>query len=101
MSEVVCFKCSKAVKVLGSAPGRREECPHCRSDLHVCKNCEHYDPRAYNECRESSADVVKDKERANFCDYFAAGTGLSKSGPTQSDLLAAAEALFKKPTGKN
>lgn len=101
MSKVICFKCGKAVGLLGRVPGRREECPQCRSDLHVCKNCLHYDPRAYNECKEPTADVVKDKERANFCDHFSPGAGLSPSGPTKTDLMAAAEALFKKSSSKN
>lgn len=77
--------------------GRRDECPKCHADVHVCKNCKNYDPNAYNECREPQADIVKDRERANFCDYFSPGGG----GPAidkAKDLLAAAEALFKKKT---
>jgi hypothetical protein len=29
-----------------------------------------HDPSAYHECRESSAEWVKDKERGNKCEYF-------------------------------
>jgi hypothetical protein len=75
--------------------GRREECPHCRADVHVCKNCNFYDPKAYNECRETSADVVREKDRANFCDYFVARTGANPMDKAAA-LRAAAEALFKK-----
>ncbi|MCB0334119.1 MAG: hypothetical protein KDD55_11505 [Bdellovibrionales bacterium] len=50
--------------------GRREECPSCGSDLHVCLNCAHFDTTAYNECREPQAERVVDKDRSNFCDYF-------------------------------
>ena len=61
----------------------------------MCKNCRFYDPTAYNECREPSAEVVREKERANFCDYFEAGSG--KGGnQSKEELLSAAEALFKK-----
>ncbi len=91
-----CFHCNKEIPILGKV-GRRDECPHCRSDVHVCKNCDFYDPKVYNECREVAAEVVRDKERANFCDYFTP----RKSGLSPQDkaaaLRAAAEALFKKP----
>lgn len=75
--------------------GRRDECFKCKWDLHVCKNCLHYDAKAYNSCKETQADVVQEKERSNFCDYFAPGTGLD-AGAEQEKLLSAAEALFKK-----
>lgn len=51
--------------------------------------------KAYNECRETSADVVRDKEKFNFCDFFQP----SGRGPAQDEkakLKAAADALFKK-----
>ncbi len=60
-------------------------------------NCMHYDTKAYNECRETSADRVQEKDRSNFCDHFA---GKAPGGKTvadaAADLRAAAEALFKK-----
>ena len=42
----------------------------CHADLHVCKTCEFYESGIHNDCRETSAEFVSDKERANFCDYF-------------------------------
>ncbi len=93
-SAVICFKCSTSNPVLGTV-GRRDECFKCRTDLHVCKNCLHWDPKAYNECKETQADVVLEKERANFCDYFSPGDGRN-AGSQKDDLLSAAEALFKK-----
>lgn len=77
--------------------GRRDECHKCRADVHVCKNCAHYDPKAYNECREPQADVVQEKERSNFCDYFTPRMGGVESGVSAADKAKAAfEALFKK-----
>lgn len=82
--------------------GFREECYKCHTDLHVCKNCLHYDPKAYNECRETQADVVREKERANFCDYFSPSDKSGGLGSNKDDLLSAAEALFKtKPNSEN
>jgi len=48
----------------------RDECPVCREDLHVCLNCIFYDTGKANSCREDKAEFVKEKERANFCEYF-------------------------------
>jgi len=91
--KLICFKCQKEQPILGTV-GRRDECPFCKADLHVCKNCQHFDPQAYNECREPQADRVVEKERSNFCDYFSPGGGGQKTQNEQ--LLSAAEALFKK-----
>lgn len=95
MVNVSCFHCKK-ISTAESKISFREECEFCRSDLHVCKNCEFYDPKVYNECRETSADIVREKERANFCDFFS-GSDKSTSGTGKAaQLKAAAEALFKK-----
>ena len=95
MAEVVCFSCGEKISFLGLV-GRRDECHRCRADVHVCKNCVHHDPKVYNECRETAADVVREKDRANFCDHFSpSGQGAGK-GPTKESLKLAAEALFKK-----
>jgi hypothetical protein len=32
--------------------------------------CVHFDSAAIRSCREDDAEEVKEKERANFCDYF-------------------------------
>lgn len=96
LATLTCFECGNKIN-LGSAqvPGRRDECDKCRADLHVCKNCRHYDPKSYNECREPQADRVQEKDRSNFCDFFEVGQGAG--GVSERDkMLAAAEALFKK-----
>ena len=96
--EYYCFKCSEPV-ASGSAfsPGRRDECSKCHSDLHVCRNCKHYDTAAYNSCREPQAERVVDKDRSNFCDYFAfrEGKSLAGSNTGKTNPLADLERLFK------
>jgi hypothetical protein len=32
--------------------------------------CVDFDRRVANQCREPTAEEVRDKERANFCDHF-------------------------------
>lgn len=93
--EVICFNCRKTNTSMGKI-GFRDECIHCRSDLHVCKNCEFYDVKVYNECRETSADVVREKERANFCDFFSPGKNSPSALDEKARLKAAADSLFKK-----
>ena len=74
----------------------RAECTSCHSDLHVCKNCLFYDENAYNECRETSAERITDKERNNRCEYFKPSAQQKKVQQNSKDLLKQAEALFKK-----
>ncbi|PIS11164.1 MAG: hypothetical protein COT73_05470 [Bdellovibrio sp. CG10_big_fil_rev_8_21_14_0_10_47_8] len=91
----LCFQCQKSLQFSEKKVSFREECPHCHADVHVCKNCEFYDPKAYNECRESSADRVTEKERANYCEYFQISSGTATQDRAAA-LKAAADALFKK-----
>ncbi len=78
--------------------GFREACERCASDLHVCLNCRHHDPSAYNECRETNAERVADRDRGNRCDYFSPRVeGGAAAAPAASDAKAQLDALFKKP----
>lgn len=61
-------------------PGFRDECPKCIRDVHVCKNCVYHDTSLSNECRETQADRVVDKEKGNFCEYFNYKDSLNKNG---------------------
>jgi hypothetical protein len=42
--------------------------------------CEFYDTSVAKSCREPVAEEVSDKERAQFCDYFRAQSGLLAAG---------------------
>ena len=74
---MICWKCRKETNI--EKPVRTDECPLCHADLHVCKACDFYESGAHNDCRESSAEFVSDKERGNFCDYFRPSRSLSLS----------------------
>lgn len=91
-----CYHCKKDIPVFGSfRVTRTEECPYCSRSMHCCKMCKFYDARVYNECLETNADRVVDKEKANFCDYFTLSSG-GPGGPSLDDLVNSADALFKK-----
>lgn len=92
-----CFRCngqiSDTFKIMVS---RSDTCPSCRADIRCCKMCQFYDPKSYNECRESNADRIVEKEKANFCDYYKFGPGSNDAESARQNALAAAAALFKK-----
>ena len=81
----------------GERVGFRDACESCSADLHVCRNCRHHDPAAYNECREPNAERVSARERANRCDYFSPGAGKGGRGDAPDRARAALDDLFKKP----
>lgn len=71
MSEaLVCWKCGASIEYLSLPLARLDECRACAAEQHVCRMCEFFDRSVAKSCREPVAEEVKDKERANFCDYF-------------------------------
>ena len=90
-----CALCHREIDV-GDKVYFRDECPQCTGDLHICKNCEFYDPHAHQQCRESSAEQVTEKERANYCDYFRPGGNDKAANNGTDDAKKQLDALFKK-----
>ena len=68
--ELVCCKCGGSLSALSLPLSRRDVCPSCGVDLHVCRMCMDFDPNVADQCREPTADTVYDKQRANFCDHY-------------------------------
>jgi hypothetical protein len=66
-----CWKCGVAIDDEPMPLGREARCPACAVDLHVCRLCTFYDTGKAKSCAEPVADEVLDKERANFCGFFA------------------------------
>jgi hypothetical protein len=67
---LVCWKCGADLAMVPQPLARLAECPACRAELHACRLCRHYNPRIEGQCDEDQAEEVRDKTRANFCDYF-------------------------------
>lgn len=67
---LVCWKCGASLAALSLPLRRLDECKACSAELHVCKICVEYDTTVAKSCREPIAEEVRDKEHANFCDYF-------------------------------
>lgn len=95
MTQLVCWKCGASIEDLPLPLGRRDECPACHAEVHVCKMCRFYDLRVAKACREPMAEEVKDKERANFCDWFQPRPNAHQPGEDGSGAAKAGlEALF-------
>jgi hypothetical protein len=121
-SALACYRCGSSLAKLTLPLARLDECPACHVELHVCRMCQHYDPRVALSCTEDDALEVKDKRKPNFCDFFRPNPDAYEPGEfeaarrAQSDLAAlfgdarstspdedtrtpaqkAADALFKK-----
>lgn len=66
-----CWKCGASLAQLTLPLLRLDVCKACGAELHTCKQCTFYDIAVAKHCRETIAEEVRDKQRANFCDYFA------------------------------
>ena len=64
---VMCYFCGE--KIISSVY-RNSTCPNCGKELKICFNCEFYSPGSQWDCRESISEPVREKDRANFCDFF-------------------------------
>jgi ribosome-binding protein aMBF1 (putative translation factor) len=90
-SDLVCWKCGASLAALTLPLRRLEECPRCRAELHVCRLCVEYDTSVATRCREPTAEEVREKERANFCDFFQPRPGAYAAASTTEAERARAE----------
>lgn len=65
-----CWKCGADLAGVPLPLAREATCPKCRAWLHACRQCGFYEPRLTSKCREERVEEVRDKEGANFCDWF-------------------------------
>ena len=116
--ELACYRCGASLAALSLPLSRRDGCPQCAVHLHVCRMCVFFAPYVPKQCREDDAEEVRDKESANFCDWFEPAVGAFDSqraaaahragselaalfgdgddtGASSDDLTRAAEDLFK------
>lgn len=70
MHGLVCWKCGASLAALSLPLRRLDVCKQCNAEQHVCRMCVDYDTTVAKHCREPIAEEVREKDRANFCDYF-------------------------------
>ena len=87
-----------AVVTLSEPIPRESSCESCGHDYKSCRQCRHYDPALNNSCRETEAELVEDKERRNFCEFFSFNTApfiaASKDKTREAQARAKLEGLF-------
>lgn len=89
----MCWKCKKTIDV-SQKIYRNTTCQFCGADLHSCRNCKFYDVGSHYDCRENISDLVKDKERANFCEWFSAKNIFASGDASASAARDAFASLF-------
>lgn len=92
-----CWNCGNDLSDEPRPVSRQANCARCFTELHCCRLCVHYDPNVREECQEEDrADVPKNKESANFCEYFSPQVGVFSGERTQKSATARSEldALF-------
>jgi hypothetical protein len=93
-----CHACKKELSI-GRNVGRKETCPSCDADLHCCLNCSFFDSHTSKQCREPVAELVNEKSRTNYCDFFAFADSRSTDkteGAALKNARNALDSLFKK-----
>ncbi|MEM1175908.1 MAG: hypothetical protein AAGA33_05610 [Pseudomonadota bacterium] len=93
---ILCYRCGTSLAALSLPLSRRDECPACSASLHVCRMCRCFDTSVSDQCREEDAERVRDKETANFCDWFTPAHGVFDAAGKQAADAASAQldALF-------
>lgn len=69
-TDLVCWQCGASLADFSLPISRFDECRQCRAALHACRLCRFHDITVAKQCQEPVAEEVRDKERANYCDYF-------------------------------
>ena len=80
MADLECWSCGASLKHELLPLSRRAVCAVCEVELHVCRLCQFYDRRVSDQCTEDRAEQVREKNRANFCDYFKPKAGAYVAG---------------------
>ena len=88
---LACYRCGASLAELSLPLRRLDECPQCRAELHVCRMCTRYTPRLRRGCDEDDAPEVRNRESANFCDYFKPNPRAFDPANAPADAAARAE----------
>lgn len=93
---LVCWKCGASLNEVPMPLSRISVCLNCRAELHVCQLCAFFDTRKAESCSEQRADPPKDKQRANFCEFFQprGDAYVARDGSPSHEARAKLDALF-------
>lgn len=103
IENLLCWQCGRSLDDCPQPIGRRDQCPGCGADLHVCRFCVSYAPRRALACEQPLEETPGDKTRSNYCDWFEPrpdafqGGGDARAEQSRRDL----EALFGLSAGSD
>ena len=93
-------RCAACGVVLPIATASLEECPNCRSPIHACAQCTHFDTSRRFECTLPVIERVADKNARNDCDGFTLRVTVERDASPDStrpgDIRRGWDNLFKK-----
>ncbi len=94
---LTCWRCNASLAALSLPLRRLDACKSCNAELHVCKLCVEYDTSYAKHCREPTAEEVRKKDEANFCDHFKpkAGAYVAKDVSEVARAKTQLDELFK------
>src|ERR1700733_677518 len=95
---LVCWRCGASLAALSLPLRRLDVCKACKCEVHVCKMGVEYDVSYAKHCKEPTAEEVRKKDEANFCDHFKprAGAYVAKNTAEIARVKSALDDLFKK-----
>src|ERR1700736_4646389 len=95
---LVCWRCGASLAALSLPLRRLDACKACNAELHVCKMCVEYDVSYAKHCKEPTAEEVRKKDEANFCNHFKpkAGAFRAANSEEQARAKSALDNLFGK-----
>jgi ribosome-binding protein aMBF1 (putative translation factor) len=95
---LVCWRCGASLQALTLPLRRLDACRACNAELHVCRMCVEFDTSYAHHCKEPTAEEVRRKDEANFCDHFKpkAGAHVARDEAGLARSKAALDDLFRK-----
>ena len=68
--DLLCWSCGQSASEHPIPMSTYAECSSCNAQLHVCRMCGYWDSQIRTGCKEERAEEIRDREKANFCEWF-------------------------------
>ncbi|MBO67931.1 MAG: hypothetical protein CL398_06425 [Acidiferrobacteraceae bacterium] len=94
-NQLICWKCGQDASEHPQPLSTYAECSTCGTYLHCCRTCSHWNPKLRITCEETRAEEVKDREAANFCQWFTPTPKVQKPQTVDSETQSARDQLNK------
>ena len=93
-------RCAECGAVLPITADSLTQCPHCRVELHACRQCAHFDTGRRFECAQPIPERLADKNARNECAWFSLRVTVERDASPDStrpgDIRRGFGNLFKK-----